>query len=148
MSADEKAAVDVVGTLRDGQNGYDSAIERLGEEAPADVLDHLRAISAERKQFADRIVALGGKYGDDVQEDGSVAASLHRGWINLKDKLTGADAGAVLASCAKGDEHAISVYEDALGKDDLSPNFRRILEGQLQEIRQNHAEIERLAEAH
>lgn len=136
MSTDEEVAKDIVGTLRDGQKGYDSAVEHLGDEAPPPVLNNLRQISAQRGQFADDIVALGAAYGDDVREDGSVAAAFHRGWMAVKDAVTGTDMGAVVKVCIDGDEHAVETYNEAMGKD-ISPEFRQMLEGQLSAISSN-----------
>jgi len=51
---------------------------------------------------------------------------VHRGWIALKDALTGDDAGAVLKAASTGEDHAVSEYEDAL-KMDLSAGFRAVV---------------------
>lgn len=130
MSVDEEVAHDVVGTLRDGQKGYDSAADRLGNEAPPMVLKNLKEVAAQRGKFADDIVAIAASYGDDVREDGSVAAAFHRGWMAIKDGVTGADIGAVVNVCIDGDEHALEVYSESLAKDGLSPEFAALLRDQ------------------
>ena len=69
---------------------------------------------------------MGHEYGDDVDESGSVAATVHRGWISLKDALTGDDAGSVLGAAVTGEDHAVSEYEKA-EKADLSAGFRAVV---------------------
>ena len=51
---------------------------------------------------------------------------MHRGWLSLKDALTGDDAGAVLKAAATGEDHAVSEYEKALEMD-LSAGFREVV---------------------
>jgi uncharacterized protein (TIGR02284 family) len=72
---------------------------------------------------------MGHEYGDDVEESGSVAAALHRGWLSLKDALTGDDASGVLGAAVTGEDHAVSEYEKALGED-LSDGFRSVVQQQ------------------
>ena len=57
---------------------------------------------------------------------GDVTAALHRGWIALKDALTGDDPGSVLGACVTGENHAVSEYEKAL-EQDLSAGFREVV---------------------
>lgn len=79
--------------------------------------------------FRREIVDLGHDYGDDVDESGTVTATLHRGWISLKDALTGDDAGTVLEAAVTGENHAASEYEKAL-QHDLSSGFRDVVNRQ------------------
>lgn len=126
MSDDEKAAKELVETLKDGERGFADAAEKLRDSEHPDWADTLHRLSEQRGGFAREIVELGHDYGDDVDESGSVAATVHRGWISLKDALTGDDAGGVLAAAATGEDHAVSEYEDALGLD-LSAGFREVV---------------------
>jgi uncharacterized protein (TIGR02284 family) len=134
MSADEKVAKDLVETLKDGRNGFASAAEKLRDSDSPEVAATLERLSEQRAGFVRDIVAMGHEYGDDVDESGSVAATLHRGWISLKDALTGDDASGVLGAAVTGEDHAVSEYEKALEEDDLSDGFRTL-------VRQQHAAI-------
>ena len=75
---------------------------------------------------AQEIIDLGHAYDEDVDQSGTAAAALHRGWIALKDALTGDDAGSVLGAAVTGENHAVSEYEKALEKD-LSAGFRDVV---------------------
>ncbi len=126
MSDDEKAAKELVETLRDGEKGFASAAEKVRDSDRSEWADTLKRLSEQRATFRREIVELGHAYGDDVDESGTATAALHRGWIALKDALTGDDAGAVLGAAATGEDHAVSEYESAL-KQDLSDGFREVV---------------------
>src|SRR5690349_1353111 len=126
MTDDKKVAKELVETLKDGEHGFASAAEKLRESDRSEWASTLQRLSEQRAGFRREIVEMGHDYGDDVDESGSVAAAVHRGWIALKDALTGDDAGAVLGAAVTGEEHAVSEYDDALDKD-LSDGFRQVV---------------------
>ena len=126
MSDDAKAAKELVETLKDGERGFSHAAEKLRDGEHPEWATTLQRLSDQRAGFWREIVDLGHDYGDDVDESGTVAAAVHRGWISLKDALTGDDADAVLKAAATGEDHAVSEYEDAL-KMDLSAGFREVV---------------------
>lgn len=126
MSDDKKAAKELVETLKDGEKGFASAAEKLRDGEHAEWATTLQRLSEQRAGFSREIIELGHEYDDDVDASGTVAATLHRGWISLKDALTGDDAGSVLAAAATGEDHAVSEYEDAL-EQDLSAGFRDVV---------------------
>lgn len=126
MSDDEQVARELVETLKDGERGFASAAERLRNSDRPEWAATLERFSEQRAAFRREIVALGHRYDDDVDESGSVAAALHRGWISLKDALAGDDAGRVLAAAGTGEGHAVSEYEKALDQD-LSSGFRELV---------------------
>ncbi len=126
MSQDEKVAKELVETLKDGERGFTSAADKLRDSDHPEWATLLQRLAQQRKDFCREIVDLGHEYGDDVDESGSVAATLHRGWISLKDALTGDDADKVLAAALTGEDHAVSEYEKAL-EADLSAGFREVV---------------------
>ena len=133
MSDDEKAAKELVETLRDGERGHAASAEKLRDSDRPEWAAVMQRLSEQRAEFRREIVALGHEYGDDVDESGSAAAAVHRGWIALKDALTGDDAGAVLGAASTGEDHAVSEYEKALEKD-LSTGFREVVARQHQAV--------------
>lgn len=126
MSDDAKAAKELVETLKDGERGYAEAADKLRDGEHPEWATTLQRFSEQRAGFWREIVDMGHAYGDDVDESGTVAAAVHRGWIALKDALTGDDAEAVLKAALTGEDHAVSEYEDAL-KMDLSAGFREVV---------------------
>ena len=126
MSDDAKTAKELVETLKDGERGFASAAEKLRDGDRPEWATALQRLSEQRAGFRREIVEMGHEYGDDVDESGSVAATLHRGWISLKDAVTGDDAGSVLGAAVTGEDHAVSEYEKA-EKADLSAGFREVV---------------------
>ncbi len=126
MSDDKNVAKELVETLKDGERGFASAAEKLRDSDRPEWATTLERLSKQRADFSREIVALGHEYSEDVDASGSVTAALHRGWISLKDALTGDDAGSVLGAAVTGEDHAISEYESALKKD-LSAGFHEVV---------------------
>jgi uncharacterized protein (TIGR02284 family) len=126
VSDDNDVAKELVETLKDGERGFASAAEKLRDSDRAEWASTLARFSEQRAGFRREIVELGHAYDEDVDESGTAAAALHRGWIALKDALTGDDAGSVLGAAVTGEDHAVSEYEKALDRD-LSPGFRDVV---------------------
>jgi uncharacterized protein (TIGR02284 family) len=143
MSDDAKAAKELVETLKDGERGFADAAEKLRDGEHAEWATILQRFSEQRAGFWREIVDMGHDYGDDVDESGTVAAAVHRGWIALKDAVTGDDAGAVLKAASTGEDHAVSEYEDAL-KMDLSAGFREVVVRQQAAVVAARDEVEAL----
>lgn len=143
MSQDERVTKDLIETLEDGRKGFAQAADKLDGGEHPEVSAQLRQYSEQRAAFSSELQNLAQDYGDDIDESGSVAAAAHRGWIALKDALTGDDPDAVLAAVETGEEHAVSEYEDALGKD-ISSHLREVVERQAGDVRSAHATIRSL----
>ena len=126
MPDDESVAKELVETLKDGERGFAAAADKLRDSDRPEWATTLQKLAEQRAAFRREIVELGHEYGDDVDESASVAGAVHRGWIALKDALTGDDAGSVLGAAVTGENHAVSEFENALQKD-LSPGFREVV---------------------
>ncbi len=145
MTDDKKVAKELVETLKDGEQGFASAADKLRDSDRSDWAGTMQRLSEQRAGFRREIVDMGHDYGDDVDESGSAAAALHRGWIALKDALTGDDAGAVLGAAVTGEDHAVSEYDDALEKD-LSQGFREVVTRQRAAVVSARDEVKALQE--
>jgi hypothetical protein len=100
--------------LKDGERGFAAAAEKLRDSDRAQWATTLDRLSEQRAGFRREIVEMGHEYGEDVDESGSVAASVHRGWISLKDALTGDDPGGVLTAALTGEvSRRVRIWEGA-----------------------------------
>lgn len=133
MSDDKNAAKNLVTVLRDGQKGYAEAAEKLTDSDRPEWVQTMNRFAQQRAAFAQEIVDLGHAYGDDVDESSSAAAAAHRGWLALKDLVTGDSPSGVLDAAVSGEDHSVGVYEDAL-EDDLSDGFRAVVQRQHAEV--------------
>ena len=148
MSTDERVTKDVIETLEDGREGFASAADKLADSVRADLVPRFREWSSQRAQFADELRSMAASYGDDIDESGSVAAAVHRGWMAVKDALSGDDPEGVLDAAEQGEDHAVSEYEKALGDNDISPNLRRVLERQFADVKAVHDQVRALRNVH
>ena len=143
MSDDAMAAKELVETLKDGEKGYATAADKLRDSDRPEWATTLQRLSQQRAGVWREIVDMGHEYGDDVDESGTVAAAVHRGWLSLKDAVTGDDPDAVLGAAETGEDHAVSEYEDAV-KMDLSAGFREVVVRQQADVRAAREELRAL----
>ena len=134
MSNDESITKDLVQVAEDGKVGYAKAADELASSDRPELAATFRQFSEQRAGFSAELRKLAGAYGDDVDEGSSAAAALHRGWMHVKDAVTGAGPESVLKTAGGGEEHAIKEYEKALAEEP-SIDLRTVVERQLAEIR-------------
>jgi uncharacterized protein (TIGR02284 family) len=111
--ADEKIVSlldNLIGTCKDGQNGYRSAAER----APSKELKRFfHDNAAQRARFAAELQEEVHRHGAMPPRRGTVAGALHRGWFTVKTALLGAAEADLLAECERGEDAALKNYEAA-----------------------------------
>ena len=145
MSVDKKVTKDIMETLADGRDGFLKGAEKLTETKTSELAEAFRQYGAQRAAFYDELDEMAATYGDDIEETGSTAAAMHRGWMAIKDALAGSSPTGVLEAAIGGENHAVNAYEDAL-KEDLSPALRDVLARQQAEVRAAQAHVEALSE--
>jgi len=144
MSADAKITKDLIETLQDGEEGFAKVADRLGDSESPQLVSSMRRLSQQRAQFRDELEVLAKDYGDALDESGSAAGAIHRGWITLKDALTGSSSKAILNAAATGEEHAVSEYDKALDAD-ISAGLRSVVVRQRGEIVAARDEVKSLS---
>lgn len=147
MSIDETVTQDLLETLVDGQEGFEKGAQKLADSDQAELAATFRRYSAQRQQFADELRELAREYGDAVDSSGSVAATFHRGWMAIKDAVSGSDPSGVLDAAEQGEDHAVEEYTSALAQE-LSPTLRTAVERQATAIREAHDDVRRLRDSH
>ncbi len=133
----------LIETCRDGQNGFQTAAEGVTN---SELKTLFHGYAQQRAQFVGELQTEVRRLGGDPENMGSVAATLHRGWINIKSTVTGKDESAIIAECERGEDSAVSTYRDALDED-LPANIRTIVDRQYADIKQAHDRIRALERA-
>ena len=110
----------LIETCKDGQMGFQEASEGVER---SDLKSFFSECSLQRSQFAGELQSLVRTLGGEPVESGSVAGSLHRGWINIKSAVTGQDEGAILNECERGEDSAKNAYKEAL--EGFLPDYMR-----------------------
>ena len=134
----------LIETCKDGQNGFQTAAEGVKR---SEFKSLFYQYSQQRAQFAGELQTEVRRLGGEAEKTGSIAATLHRGWINIKSAVTGEDENAVLAECERGEDSAVSNYKDALADANLPTDVRAIVERQYAEVQEAHDRIRNLERA-
>jgi uncharacterized protein (TIGR02284 family) len=130
-------------TSRDGERGFRKSAEEVNDPTLKSVLRESSQHCAEAaRELADELRKLGG----DVEDDGSVAGSVHRGWVGFKSSVTGHDTAAILAETERGEDYAKQVYKEAL-EAELPPDLRFVIERQYRGVIANHDRVRDLRNA-
>jgi uncharacterized protein (TIGR02284 family) len=140
-STDEKYTEELVETCEDGKEGYTRGARDLADHP--ELAATFSRLAEQRRGFAVELRELAGDYGDEIDEGGSTAAAVHRGWMKLKDAVTGSGPEAILSTAITGEHHAAKEYEQALAED-LSGDLRDLAERQLLAIHAARAEVQGL----
>lgn len=130
---------DLIETCEDGRKGFTEAAEHVRGPAAKSALTDL---ASERSRFADELRALVRQNGGEAYESDSAAGALHRAWLSLKDALGGGD-HAILAEAERGEDHAVSEYQDALDED-LPSDVRAVVARQYERVKSSHDRVRAL----
>lgn len=146
MQLETNAAVveDLIETLEDGRKGFEQAADKIADDGRADLATKFRELSAQRARFSAQLREWAGSNGAEIREEGSIGGAMHRGWIALKDALTGESAEAVVNAVKTGEQHAVNEYEDALEKD-IDASLRQIVQTQQTAVRESFNQMESLS---
>lgn len=147
MSDEARTIKELVKTLEDGRDGFATAAERLSTNSASDVSQRFREFSAQRAAMADELRRCAQLEGVEIPHTGTVAGAVHRGWIAVKDVLTGDDPSAIIAAAEQGEDHAKSKFRDALADKALSPTVRSIVESQAMRVEAAHDYVSALKQS-
>jgi len=131
---------ELIETAKDGEYGFLSSAEYVRSPEVRKLFarraDECRQAAMELQIL---VVALGG----EAEDDGSTTGTVHRGWMAIKDTLSGYSDRAILEETERGEDSALSSYRKALEKP-LAQEVRNVVEQQLQGVRRNHAQLRAL----
>ena len=147
MSTDKNVASDLMKTLEDGKDGFAKAAGLVEQGSPEIRATFLR-LSQQRMSFYDELHKMAKDYGDPIEASGTIAAAFHRGWMTLKDAVSGSDPSGVLDAAVQGEEHAVKSYETALESSDLSSGLRLVLARQMDDLLKAYIEVKALRDLH
>jgi uncharacterized protein (TIGR02284 family) len=103
----------LIETCKDGDEGFRSAAEKLKDPA---IRSQFLQFARQRAQFAGELQAEVTRMGSEPAKSGSTTGALHRGWIGLKNAITGGSDHSILEEAERGEDAAVKNYHDALSK--------------------------------
>lgn len=130
----------LIQTCKDGAEGFREASQGINSE---DLRDLFLRYSQQRAQFVTELQDEVRKLGKEPETSGSIAASLHRGWINIREAFQANNENAVLTECERGEDVAVDSYQDAL-KTALPSDILSVVERQYMQIREAHDRVKSL----
>jgi uncharacterized protein (TIGR02284 family) len=133
----------LIETCKDGQDGFKTAAEGVER---SDLKSTFYDLGQQRAQFAGELQTLVRELGGDPETTGSISASLHRGWINIKSAVTGKDEAAILNEAERGEDSAKKAYTDAL-KQDLPVNVKSVVKTQSEAVLAGHDRVRDLRDS-
>jgi len=133
----------LIETCRDGQKGFDVAASGVDDPVlKAELLQY----SGQRSEFAQELVDALAQSGEAADDSGSLSAAAHRGWIKIKELVTGKDRYAILAECERGEDVAVAAYRKAAAAA-LPQSIANIVSTQHQAIQRVHDRVKALRDA-
>jgi uncharacterized protein (TIGR02284 family) len=128
----------LIETCRDGERGFLYATNYVHDPLVKAVFTEL---ASQRERFAEDLLPHAQRLGGANVADGTTTAALHRGWMTVKDTLTGHDAKAIIREAERGEDAALTVYKEALARM-LPAATRDVIERQYEEVLQAHDRIQ------
>lgn len=132
----------LIETCKDGEQGFRTAAESLKDPQ---IKAKFQEYARQRGDMARELQAEVRKLGGDPEKSGSMSASLHRGWIDIKSAITGKDDHAILAEAERGEDVAKNAYESALNEL-LPASAQTLVEQQATKVRLAHDDVRSLRE--
>ncbi len=129
-----RALTDILNLNRTSVKGYQEAAEEV--KSP-DLKSKLSEFSQQRAHFVSDLEGYARQYGIEAKEENTIeslatdaAAAVHRGWINIKSAITGADDSAVLEAAETGEATALKAYETVLSSNDVPAGAKSVFQQQ------------------
>ena len=131
----------LIATTIDSVDGYRTSAQDVQNPRFAELFT---ARASERSSVAEQLRAEVRKLGGNPEDDGTVLASGHRAFVNLKAAVTGRDDQAIVNEVERGEDHIKAKYEAALKDDTLSPQSRTLVETAFASVKSGHDEMSAL----
>jgi uncharacterized protein (TIGR02284 family) len=130
----------LAGTLRDGEKGFAESAEKA--ETP-NLKSMFSEISMQRAAMAAELEPLARQYGETPREGGSLAAALHRSWINVREAISGHDDFAVVSEAVRGEDTARGNYEEVM-KEGLPADVESVVAAQYAKVKASYERVSAL----
>jgi uncharacterized protein (TIGR02284 family) len=130
-------------TCRDGEAGFKTAAKGIGDPQIRLILGQC---ARQRADFATALQYEVRVRGGNPETGGSVSGALNRGWLDIKAAVLGADEGAIISECERGEDLAIAAYKDALNSS-LPTDLASLIKHQYGLVSASHHRIRSLEKA-
>ncbi|MBO3099703.1 ferritin-like domain-containing protein [Gelidibacter pelagius] len=98
----------------------------------------------QRSKFTNEIDQEIRNLGDTPIENGSMAATLHRTWIDIKSRVASNADETIIEEVIRGEKAKVKEYKGALKNNLLAPETHNLLQSQLKAIKNTLKEVKQL----
>jgi len=127
----------LIESCKDGERGFLSASTHVENPTFRALFEKM---AAQRARIATDLEPHAQRLGGETAAEGTSAAALHRGWIDIKSRIKRHDDHAILVEAERGDALTVHAFRDALDGM-LPPDSRDVVERLYEELKQAHAAL-------
>ena len=143
-STDIRTLNSLIATTLDSADGYTEAAKESDNPRFGDMFT---ARAAERRSVVTQLQGEVRRLGGNPEDDGTVLASMHRTFLDLKAAVTGRDDKAIVNEVERGEDHILHKFQAALKDDDLSPETKTAIQSAFGSVRTGHDQMRDLKHA-
>lgn len=131
----------LIANVFDSADGYRTAARNAENPRYATLFSELASSRLSlATSLQDEVSALGG----NPEDEGTALAAAHRGFLRLRDAVTGGSDQSVLAELDRGESYLTEKFDAALAADGLSETVRTTISTAAQRVHRDHDRIEEL----
>jgi uncharacterized protein (TIGR02284 family) len=135
---DIKVLNSLVETTLDSAEGY---AEAATDAKSAQLVSLFEGRAGERRRAASTLQQCVRSLGGTPEDDGTVLASAHRMFVNLRSSITSADNTAVVDEVERGEDHIKHKFEEAMNDNELSPPAMSAIADVYTSVRSGHDQM-------
>ena len=141
---DIKTLNGLIETTLDSADGYAEAAK---DAKSAQLISLFTARATERRATASALQQCVRSLGGKPEDDGTVLASAHRMFVNLRASLTSNNNAAVVDEVERGEDHIKAKFEDAMKDTEVSPGTMSAIAEAYTSVRSGHDQMRDLKKA-
>ena len=131
----------LIANVFDSADGYRTAAQEASNPRYSAMFSQLASSRLSiATSLQDEVSALGG----NPEDEGTALAAAHRGFVRLRDAVTGGSDDSVLAEVDRGETYLKEKFDAALAADGLSETVRTTISTAAQRVHRDHDRIEEL----
>mgnify|MGYP001549467757 CR=1 FL=1 len=135
---DIKVLNSLVETTLDSAEGYAEAAK---DAKSAQLVSLFQGRASERRRAASTLQQCVRSLGGEPEDDGTVLASAHRMFVNLRTSITSADNTAVVDEVERGEDHIKHKFDEAMNDNALSPPALSAITDVYTSVRSGHDQM-------
>ena len=128
----------------DSQKGFCEVADKVKDKQLATLFKQL---GDERRTNTTELQQIVSYNGEDAVKDGSMAAAVHRAWIDVRAAINGGDATVILNEAERGEDAIKEMYEDVL-KETAGSAVNDVLTRQYAKVKAGHDKVRDLRDAY